>query len=202
MYRIEYKIDIDQSKRFNFLEYLKTNKAINLYEKRIVNSIYFDNENFEMYFDSIEGLAPRKKIRLRYYGSKMTGLDNEIILLENKHTNFLGRYKVSKKTCKFKEYLRNGILDAKYGICNPKTIVSYLRSYYLIKDFRITFDENIKFQMYNGDKIISNSYKSNEIIVEIKTNYIHKIDELKKIFSFTELRSSKYCMSIEKLFKI
>ena len=68
MNRIEYKIDIDASKKITFLNFLKKNKAKTLYKKRLVNSIYFDNDDFEMYFDSVEGLSPRKKIRLRYYG--------------------------------------------------------------------------------------------------------------------------------------
>ena len=71
MDRIEYKIDIDKSKKIEFLNFLKENKYVKLHENRVVNSIYFDNLNFEIYNDSIEGLSPRKKIRLRYYGEEL-----------------------------------------------------------------------------------------------------------------------------------
>ena len=202
MKRIEYKIDINESKKINFLNYLKNNKAKTLYKKRLVNSIYFDNEDFEMYFDSVEGISPRKKIRLRYYGKPRLNLNNIKLLLEKKYTNFLGRSKSSKETIKSMEYLKNGILDTRYGICYPRTLVSYLRSYYSINDYRFTLDESIKFQKYNSNKIISSSHSIKEIIVEIKTNYTNKIDELKKKFPFTEIRFSKYCKSIENLFKI
>ena len=150
MNRIEYKIDIDESKKITFLNFLKINKANYIYKKRLVNSIYFDNNDFEMYFDSVEGLAPRKKIRLRYYGKYQPNIDNIKMLFEKKYTNFLGRSKSSKETNKFKDYLNTGILDSKYGICYPKVFVSYLRSYYSLKDFRFTLDENIKFQKYNN----------------------------------------------------
>ena len=43
MNRIEYKIDINKSKKINFLNFLYDNKASTLYEKRLVNSIYFSS---------------------------------------------------------------------------------------------------------------------------------------------------------------
>ena len=59
--RIEYKIDIEKSKKISFLNYLNKYNYKKLYESRVVNSIYFENSNFEIYNDSIEGLSPRKK---------------------------------------------------------------------------------------------------------------------------------------------
>ena len=63
MDRIEYKIDIHQSKKNEFLSFLTKHDAKVLFEKRLITSIYFDNEKFEMYQDSVEGLSPRKKIK-------------------------------------------------------------------------------------------------------------------------------------------
>ena len=86
MNRIEYKTDIHNSKKINFLNFLNKKKFKVLFKDRIVNSIYFDNENLEMYHDSIEGLCPRKKIRLRYYGDKKIIKKSEVFL-EKKYTN-------------------------------------------------------------------------------------------------------------------
>lgn len=202
MKRIEFKVDIDKTKKITFLNFLKNNKANTLYEKRLINSIYFDNKNFEMYFDSVEGLSPRKKIRLRYYGKEKKNLDDVKILLEHKYTNYSGRSKNSIYIDNHIRLFKNGILDSKYGICYPKTLVSYLRSYYSIKDFRFTLDENIRFKVYNDNITSCNQSSIDEIIVEIKTNNIEKIDEMKKKFPFSEIRFSKYCKSIEKLFNI
>ena len=41
MDRIEYKIDIDKSKRIDFFNLLKKKQAKKLFDSRIVNSIYF-----------------------------------------------------------------------------------------------------------------------------------------------------------------
>ena len=200
MNRIEYKVDIDKSKKISFLNFLLENKANTLYEKRLVNSIYFDNNDFEIYHDSVEGLSPRKKIRLRYYGKPNQDLKGKKIFLEKKFTSYLGRSKVSNKIYNYKDYLKKGIFDTRYGICYPKTSVSYLRSYYSIKDFRFTLDEDIKFFSYNPFDFPHNEYSTEEIIVEIKIQGTNKIDELKRQFPFSEIRFSKYCKSIEKIF--
>jgi hypothetical protein len=46
-----------------------------------------------MYDDSIEGLAPRKKIRVRNYPEK----SNDTFQLETKISSIEGRYKTAKK---------------------------------------------------------------------------------------------------------
>ena len=202
MQRIEFKIDIHKSKKSIFFDFLKTNKVTKLYDDRTINSIYFDNDKFEIYHDSVEGLSPRKKIRLRFYGDKKEFNKQKELLLEKKYTNFTGRSKISKKVKDFNSQLNYGILDTKYGICYPRTIVSYLRSYHISKDFRITMDTNINFQSYNSENPIHNFVSIEDIIVEIKTNNTNRIDDLKKNFPFSEIRFSKYCKSIESLYKI
>ena len=202
MDRIEYKIDIHQSKKNEFLSFLTKHDAKVLFEKRLITSIYFDNEKFEMYQDSVEGLSPRKKIRLRFYGKKNFFLNDKNILLEKKFTNNSGRSKKSNKIDNADYILKNGILDSKYGLCRPKTKVFYLRSYYSLNDFRITLDENICFCLFDSKNNYQIEHSINEIIAEIKINNYSKIDELKKKFPFSEIRFSKYCKSVEILFQI
>ena len=201
MERIEFKIDIEKSKKNIFLNFLIKNNITKLYEDRLINSIYFDNDKFEIYYDSVEGLSPRKKIRLRFYGTK-NQLDKKEILLEKKYTNFSGRSKISNKTNDSINYLKYGMLDSKYGTCYPKTLVSYQRSYYSSKDFRVTLDKNIKFQSYQSKKSFHDFTSTDDIIIEVKTNDTKKFDVLKKNFPFSEVRFSKYCKSVESLYKI
>ena len=63
-------------------------------------------------------------------------------------------------------------------------------------------DTNINFQSYNSENPIHNFVSIEDIIVEIKTNNTTRIDDLKKTFPFSEIRFSKYCKSIESLYKI
>jgi hypothetical protein len=68
--RLEEKIFIKDLNLFKFKKWLFAHGAKILYPKRIVNSIYFDNE-LKMYSDSVEGVTvPRKKIRIRAYDNE------------------------------------------------------------------------------------------------------------------------------------
>ena len=67
-FRLEEKISYKNFNLFEFKKWLFENNAIKLYPPRIINSVYFDN-NFKMYEDSVEGIVPRKKIRVRTYNT-------------------------------------------------------------------------------------------------------------------------------------
>ena len=48
-----------------FKDFLLKKSAKKIYQPRVINSLYFENKNFDMFHDSIEGLTPRKKIRVK-----------------------------------------------------------------------------------------------------------------------------------------
>ena len=60
----------------NARNFIISNSAINLFPSRKINSIYFDNMNHQMYYDSVEGIVPRKKIRVRNYGKLFKNIHN------------------------------------------------------------------------------------------------------------------------------
>lgn len=188
-FRNEEKLHIDRSKSFLFLEYLYKKKAKKIFNNRKITSIYFDNKNLDMYNHSIEGLVPRKKIRLRYYDENKKKLQYEI-----KINSAEGRYKISKKIKNNK--VLNGFLHPDYGLLKPVTIISYTRSYYLLKNLRITLDQNIEYQKYNSKKI----FRDNNIIAEIKSKFDYPKEIIEELFPFTRIRFSKYCNSIDKCF--
>ena len=82
----------------------------------------------------------------------------------------------------------------KLGICSPKIIVEYNRSYFLYKNFRITIDKDITFKKYNSNKI----FKFIKNILEIKTN-IQNSHKIKTFFPWRHSRFSKYCEAIQNL---
>ena len=152
-----------------------------------------------MYNDSIEGLIPRKKIRLRYYGHKNLDFIHKEANLEIKYTNDTGRSKDTNKTTNTNSLLNFGFFDSKYGICYPKTFVSYKRNYYFINQFRITLDEDLSYSIFDKNLKTKKPVNSDEIIAEIKSDNKNEIDELKRLFPFKDTRFSKYCLSVEKL---
>ena len=190
-FRIEEKLFIKKEQISEFKNFIKSKFAKKIYEPRIVNSLYFENSKMEMYDDSIEGLTPRKKIRVRNYPKQDKNKHN----LEIKFSSVEGRYKTKKKIeiNEFEKIKKNGIFDSQYGVCFPKLHVSYLREYYLIKDVRITVDTDINYQLYQ------NSLKTNDpsTIIEIKAGIKKSIDELTENFPIQRIRFSKYCNGIE-----
>ena len=66
-FRIEEKINLHKNNLFYIKDWLLKNESKVLFPTRIISSVYYDNDNFDMYQNSIEGVVPRKKIRIRFY---------------------------------------------------------------------------------------------------------------------------------------
>ena len=193
-YRKEKKFKLTKS------EINKVKKDLNrlgmrkLYLNRKINSIYFDNKNFDIFKDSEEGVLPRKKIRVRWYDQKAE------FKKEIKISSSEGRFKINKKLnqIKSKENIENLLFfDQTYGSLNAKILISYVREYYKFKNLRITFDENISYTNLND--LSFNSYDENYCVMEIKSAFETSDDYIEKVFSYTNSRFSKYCNGINNL---
>ena len=64
IFRIENKYKIELNKLDELYKFLNDNKAEVLFPKRFIKSIYFDNNSYSSYFNSLEGIVPRKKLDL------------------------------------------------------------------------------------------------------------------------------------------
>jgi len=195
-FRIEYKLFINKENVNQFKSFLFKKNTKRLYETRNVESLYFDNKNKDMFNDSIEGLTPRKKIRIRYYPkSKSKDLN-----LEKKISSVEGRFKLSKKINQkiFKKIKRQGIYDSQYGWCHPLILVTYKREYFKLGNTRITIDNNINYKNFDNSSI----KKDKDIIVEIKSNFLDQLENIQKKFPFQNIRFSKYCNGVSVFFNV
>ena len=187
--RIELKYIFNKKKENLFLDWLYKNNFKILYPSRKINSIYYDNLKFQSYHESVEGVLPRKKIRIRWYGDKLTKALN----LEKKITHFSYRKKYQKKIFKIKHF----ILDPDYGNCRPYVRITYNRRYFHHKEIRITIDDDINFfNLHNTKKKTEKSISVIEIKCKEKRNNLKFINE----FPFRNVRYSKYGNCIESLF--
>ena len=200
-FRFEEKIKLDSKKIFFFKKWLNENKAQNIYPNREVYSIYFDNKEFQTHQDSIEGVVPRKKIRLRTYNFISENVNN--FNLEIKKTLPFGRLKDSQSLKKNNILLRNGLFLSDYGWCYPRIIVKYVRSYYQLSKIRVTLDSNIAFKKFNSKNKNFFFFDNFELVVaELKANSIDHINEINNKLQFEKTRFSKYCYGIEALYNI
>tara|TARA_B100001989_G_scaffold71564_1_gene48816 strand:+ start:2779 stop:3381 length:603 start_codon:yes stop_codon:yes gene_type:complete len=190
-FRIEEKILVNENDNFLVKKFLKLNSAKKLYNSRVVKSLYFDNNSFDMFQNSEEGIVPRKKIRIRSYPKF-----NNKFFLEIKISSVEGRFKKSNEISETQclELIKNGIFDKQYGHCKPKIYVKYLREYYIMKDTRITYDKDIEY-LNVQQRILG---KENSRVLELKPNKDKNTDELFLDFPFSRIRYSKYCFGINK----
>lgn len=200
-FRSEEKIILSENKIFLFEKWIFQNGGKQLFPERIINSVYFDNFNFTMYRQSIEGLTPRRKIRLRVYKNNFINKqDIDSINLEQKITSTEGRFKVSKKLKFFPtELFTKGIFSNDYGYCKPILNVKYLRKYYILDKFRVTIDREITYRKIINKNFSTFFIKDNENVGEVKSPIIVENNFLKSEFPFVRSRFSKYCRGIEKL---
>lgn len=190
-FRIEEKILVNENDNFLVKKFLKLNSAKKLYNSRVVKSLYFDNNSFDMFQNSEEGIVPRKKIRIRSYPKF-----NNKFFLEIKISSVEGRFKKSNQISETQclELIKNGIFDKHYGHCKPKIYVKYLREYYIMKNTRITYDKDIEY-LNVQQRILG---KENSRVLELKPNKDKNTDELFLDFPFSRIRYSKYCFGINK----
>ena len=192
-FRIEEKLYIKSEHILDFKEFLTKRSAKQLYQPRRIKSLYFDNLNFDMYNDSIEGVTPRKKIRIREYPNT----SDKNFYLEIKNSSVEGRFKTRKilDNKKLDYYKKAGIFDSQYGVCLPNFYVSYEREYSIINDVRISIDKNLVYESYRKNNV----YNDGNSIVEIKTSINKNLDDLIELFPFQRTRFSKYCFAVDNL---
>ena len=195
-FRIENKYKIELNKLDELYKFLNDNKAEVLFPKRFIKSIYFDNNLYSSYFDSLEGIVPRKKIRLRSYLNLENFNQNNIFNLEYKIHSVEGRYKTIQDKIDFNKIFKNGILDNFYGLVTPVAEVTYFREYYKLFNLRITVDVKIKYQKFERSKFY---LSQDQVVVEVKSNNINNLNYIDEKIFFMKTRFSKYCNALETL---
>ena len=184
--RIEEKLVFPNSEKGKYLNKFFSDGFEYIFPLRQITSIYYENINFDIYKDSLEGVVPRKKIRIR------EKFDN--LYLEEKIKLPDGKYKTSKKI----NDIPNVIHDKSYGIVKKICKITYSRSYLSNGKIRLTLDSDLKFENLINRYVFN---MNNNIILEYKIlddfssseNYINSHKELNS-FKF-----SKYEQAISKV---
>lgn len=170
---------------------LLTKGMSKLYDNRIVNSLYFDTADLNMFHESEEGVLPRKKIRIRWYNkSGHTSVEKKISSIE-------GRYKTVlpfTNPNRVEDLFHHALYDQNYGRITPSLLVSYERSYFALEKTRITFDSKITYQ--NPRLFDRVKYNDPERVMEIKIGIDHSEEIVDQMFPHPTSRFSKYSRGI------
>ena len=146
-----------------------------IYHKRQINNIYFDDIQFNAYHQNIEGLSQRKKYRLRWYGETFGEVKKPILeaKIKNSTLGTKNRFNVINfemnkifdsnifKNIFRKSKLKNDIYN-EISTKFPSLINSYERKYYLSRNklFRVTIDQKLSYYYVSPNvKEVLNLYK-------------------------------------------
>ena len=173
------------------------------YPSRIVNSLYFNEENLTSFTNSEEGVSPRNKFRLRWYGKQkfksFQNLDKiDIISFEQKVTDFFERRKYVSLVDNTDIERTINTLTSRVQL-KPKIFISYSRKYFLNKNgIRGTLDRKILFADASKRRI-SHLSRLNREVFELKFGLGLSPEQIISEVSSFETRFSKYCLAVNAL---
>lgn len=189
------------------------------YPPRWVNNLYLDTEELDAYFDNVNGIEARTKVRIRWYGA-LTGFVAQPILEFKIKRGVVGvkeSYPLAPFTLNrtfahadLRDLLRRSalppdVLDRLHGLgavlCNR-----YYRWYFATHDrrFRVTLDTAMAFTEVRrlGVRLTHTVCDPREIIVELK--YRRDLDRqaqrISRAFPFSLYRNSKYVNGIDRVY--
>ena len=185
------------------------------YPDRIINSIYFDNDQLTTFNDNIPGFSRREKVRYRWYGETIKPKCGTLEI-KNRKNNYGWKYLYPVKELKFEnndtwynfiESIKKKIsYDGTYYLNKypvPTLITRYDRAYYISSDkkLRITIDSNQKsIRQYSKIKpnFSFNVISHNKITLEVKCNIADRNNAsiLVKNIPIRRSRHSKYVSGI------
>jgi len=157
-----------------------------VFHQRKINNVYFDDSNYNFYKQNVEGVANRKKLRLRWYGNQTNLIKNPTIEIKKKMGEIGDKesHKLPGKTFDINEIgikalyvallentAKNPALNNLLKDLHPTLLNTYERRYFLsfCGRYRITVDFNQNF--YNPNYTIyptSELSLHNTVVVELK----------------------------------
>lgn len=182
----------------------------------MIRSLYFDTIYDDDFFEKLEGIETRRKIRLRIYEPNST-----FAMLEMKQKQGASQL---KRSLRMTREDAEALIGGNYGVLmkypedfakecyglmqyrcyRPKTIVQYNRKAYIAKEnkIRVTFDNNItatesSFDLFSDKLLLNPVLDKFEVVLEVKFNgfLLGYIRELINSINKSELSVSKYALA-------
>ncbi len=156
-----------------------------VFHQRKVNNVYFDDSNHTFYKQNVEGVANRKKIRLRWYGDDTSLIENPTIEIKRKFGEVGDKdsFKLKDKSVDLNKTsivdLHGFMVDSTKDIValnnflkvlHPTLMNTYQRRYFLsfCGRFRVTVDFDQNFYNPNFMSFHRSQLQMNDVVVELK----------------------------------
>lgn len=228
-FELKYLINLKMAERIrdelgNYLEPDEHGNGNGFYH---ISSLYYDSPDFRCYWEKMDGVRYRRKLRIRYYENH-DGLDsNSPVYVEIKQRydrvtqkrRIVLPYQDAIHLCNSRQFpiqiskndqaVINEINTFTWQFnLRPISIVRYQRQAFVGSDFdiglRVTFDTQLSSQIYPLDlgdlSATIQMFSPDQVILEIKVNerIPYWLTELVAGYNLRMVRVSKYCRSIDK----
>jgi len=165
-----------------------------IFTRRSVNNIYFDDFNYSFYKQNVSGDGDRKKYRLRWYGDDFSMVKKATMEIKKKFGEVGDKYSYKLKNLQLNlnqlsaDEVQNAVITELKNTDNRELLFSfqnlfpalyntYERRYFLSScgAFRITLDYNMKFYNphYKDYRISEYTLESQETVFELKYETAH-----------------------------
>ncbi len=219
----KFLINLDEFRnKSHYLDRLMLQDKHNGTDGYIIRSLYFDTVYDGDYFEKLDGVETRRKIRLRIYDPKL-----DYAMLEMKQKQGMSQKKRSLRMTKadaqaliqghYEVLLKYEEDFAKecYGLMHyqcyrPKTIVQYNRKAYIAKEnkIRITFDNNIvatesNMDLFSENLVMYPVLDKFNVVLEVKFNgfLLDYIRQFINSINKSELSVSKYALARQQSYR-
>jgi len=218
--RIERKFSVNELMPPEIENILKLHPSFfsEIYQKRRINNIYFDNDELQCYFDNLDGVERRFKVRIRWYGDTFGQIRNPYLEIKIKKSNSGAKIRYPLRDFESQSLSDTNILQGLFDqsdlteyvaifVKNLKPVMlnSYDRNYYLSFDkaYRTTIDSNLRY--YKIDSIFKHCINRSGVpidsVLELKYDGDHEqgAEVVASNLPFRLSRHSKYVKGIEYL---
>lgn len=226
-FELKYIVSLETAEKLKkeILKYAKRDSYGGESGKYWLSSLYYDSPKFKYYWEKIDGLRYRKKLRIRWYEDENGLNDDSIVFLEIKQRvdrviqkrRIPITYKEARLFCdegiipKVDDEYDKKVLEEMYEMIKlnnlePKVITSYNREAFVGSrydiGFRLTFDNFVGYSYRNLDMNLRSAdgfmIPPNYSIMEIKTNEClpYWVTEMVSRNQLKLIRISKYCEGI------
>jgi hypothetical protein len=188
-----------------------------IYHPRFVNSLYLDSPDLRNYFDNVDGIKNRVKVRIRWYGDLFGQVERPVLEVKIKH-HALGR-KATYPLTSFSvnhDFSFEAIRQVFQSSSLPETLKldllglegvfvgRYRRTYYqsACRHYRLTLDRDLEFYRLGfNNSFLHKSVDFVHPVLELKYDQGQDkdADRIVSYFPFRLTRISKYVLGVESL---
>lgn len=218
-FELKYVIHRNVAERFksSIQPYMSRDPHLLEGESYRVNSVYFDSDDLMAFWEKVDGIKFRRKVRIRHYG---TAVPDEAYIeikqridrtIQKRRSRFAYASLISSLVDNRDWPAPTPVLDEARLLCysnrlQPRILISYDRDAYfgdVDPGLRVTFDTNCRFcrdRLFDPGPIVRRPYFLHpaQTILEVKFNHLVPgwLVSMIRRFDMTTQRVSKYCQGI------